>query len=84
MKDATFRAISLIVLLIIPNITSSHQPRITPKLDNKAIWGAVEIGQHNAGKYRRSGQSTGCLHGRMTTLECIYPRCSMHRMKTNI
>jgi|HubBroStandDraft_6_1064221.scaffolds.fasta_scaffold460452_2 hypothetical protein len=50
MKDATFRAISLIALLVIPNITSSHQLKDNPQLD-EGHWGAVRSGYLTAGKY---------------------------------
>jgi Rap1a immunity proteins len=50
MKDVTFRAISLIMLLVIPNVTSSHQLKDNPHLD-EGHWGLVRSGYLSAGKY---------------------------------
>ena len=50
MKDVTFRAISLIMLLVIPNVTSSHQRKDNPHLD-EGHWGLVRSGYLSAGKY---------------------------------
>jgi hypothetical protein len=50
MKDAMFRAISLITLLVIPNVTSSHQLKDNSQLD-PGHWGVVRSGYLTAGKY---------------------------------
>jgi|HubBroStandDraft_3_1064219.scaffolds.fasta_scaffold47224_2 hypothetical protein len=50
MKDATFRAISLIMLLVIPNVTSSRQLKDNPQWD-EGHWGRVRSGYLSAGKY---------------------------------
>ena len=52
MKDAMFRAISLIMLLVIPNITSSHQLKDSPFQEDEGHWGVVRSGYLSAGKYR--------------------------------
>ena len=50
MKDAAFRAISLIMLLVIPNVTSTHQLNDNPQGD-EGHWGVVRSGYLSAGKY---------------------------------
>src|ERR1700752_4549301 len=50
MKDATFRAISLIMLLFIPNVTSWHQLKDNPQRD-EGHWGLVRSGYLSAGAY---------------------------------
>ncbi|MGA8555831.1 MAG: Rap1a/Tai family immunity protein [Candidatus Acidiferrales bacterium] len=51
MKAAAIRAISLIVLLVIPNITSSHQLKDSPFQGDEGHWGVVRSGYLSAGKY---------------------------------
>jgi hypothetical protein len=50
MKGAAFRVISLIMLLVIPNVTSPHQLKDNPHLD-EGHWGLVRSGYLSAGKY---------------------------------
>jgi hypothetical protein len=50
MKEAAFRAISLIMLLVIPNVISLHQLKDNPQRD-EGHWGLVRSGYLSAGKY---------------------------------
>jgi Ssp1 endopeptidase immunity protein Rap1a len=50
MRKARFRAISLFMLLIIPNVTSSNQQKDTPPRD-EGHWGLVRSGFLSAEKY---------------------------------
>jgi Ssp1 endopeptidase immunity protein Rap1a len=51
MKDAAFRVISLIMLLVIPNISSSRQLKDSPFQGDPGHWGVVRSGYLSAGKY---------------------------------
>ena len=50
MKCAKFRAIPLIMLLVVPNVTSSHQQMDKPQRD-EGHWGVVRSGYLSAGAY---------------------------------
>jgi hypothetical protein len=77
MKAAAIRAISLIVLLVIPNITSSHQLKDSPFQGDEGHWGVVRSGYLSAGKYLALKSHRG-LHGRYDRWNVFSPnvRCA--------